>query len=161
LSGIQRDSFIPCIELIKSSLEVINLSSENDYRTKIRSNTKSLESNPNRFIYPINEETDRNLDYLFEKFCPNPGQVELSAMGRTIKVNQGILGKCAKFSFAELFEESKSAADYIEICRSFSKIFIKNIFEFKVENRNEIRRFITFIDQVYEAKVQQMKIFDY
>lgn len=154
LNGIQRTSFLPCIELIKSSMEVINLSSEVDYRTKIQSiQSNSTSAVSNRFFDPINEDTDKSIDDLFNITCPNAGQLELSVMGRTIKVWQGILGNCAKFSFTELFEESKSAADYIEICRSFPKIFITNIPEFQVENRNEIRRFITFIDQVYEAKV--------
>lgn len=130
-------------------MEVINLSSETDYRTKIQSNT----TGSNHFFEPINEETEKIIDDLFYNYCPNSDQLNINVMGRIIKVWQGNLGNCAKFSFTELFEESKSAADYIEICRLFPKIFIKNIPEFSVEKRNEIRRFITFIDQVYEAKV--------
>lgn len=151
LNGIQRISFIPCIELIKSSLEIINLSSETDYRTRNQQNTSSERT---RFFDPINAETDMMIFDIFNHFCPNASALELNVFGRVIKVSRGILGNCAHFSYCELFEESKSAADYIEICKSFPKIFISKIPEFKVENRNEIRRFITFIDQVYEMKVR-------
>lgn len=135
-------------------MEVINLSSEVDYRTKIQSNETWSSTESSRFFDSINEDTDKAIDDLFNYSCPNAGRLELSVMGRTIKVWQGLLGNCAKFSYNELFEESKSAADYIEICRSFPKIFITNIPEFRVDKRNEIRRFITFIDQVYESKVK-------
>ena len=134
-------------------MEVINLSSETDYRTKIQSNI----TGSNRFFDPINEETDKILDDLFNNYCSNSEQLNINVMGRNIKIWQGNLGNCAKFSYKELFEESKSAADYIEICRLFPKILITNIPEFTVEKRNEIRRFITFIDQVYEAKVKLME----
>ena len=154
LNGIQRNSFIPCIELIKSSMDVINLSSETDYRTKITTSTGK-----SHFFYPINEETDKIMTDLFQDSCPNPNAcaLELNVMGREVKVTQGILGKCAKFSFTELFEESKSAADYIEICNSFPKIYVTGIPQFTAEKRDEIRRFITFIDQVYEFKVSRVE----
>ena len=70
LNGIQRGSFLPCIELIKSSMEVINLSSETDYRTKIQSNI----TGSNRFFDPINEETDKIIDDLFNNYCSNSEQ---------------------------------------------------------------------------------------
>jgi protein AFG1 len=137
--------------LIKSSLEIINLSSETDYRTKIQQNTSSQQA---RFFDPINHETDQLINDIFSHYCPNASALELNVIGRVVKVSRGILGNCAQFSYSELFEESKSASDYIKICKSFPKIFINRIPEFKVENRNEIRRFITFIDQIYEMKVR-------
>ena len=149
MNGIQRASFIPCIELIKSSLEVIHLNSPIDYRDR------QVESGRSRFINPISAETDRIINEKYEELCGSNKTEEspiLFAMGRPIKITKGHLGICSLFTFSELFEESKSAADYIKICESFPKIFITNIPKINAGSRNEIRRFITFIDQVYELK---------
>ena len=154
LNGIQRASFIPCIELIKSSLEVIHLSSPIDYRDR---QNKTTTTN-SRFINPINVETDKIIDEKYHQELCETGKSEKSpiliVMGRPIKISKGQVGNCSQFTFSELFQESKSAADYIKICESFPKIFITKIQKIKAENMNEIRRFITFIDQVYELKVQ-------
>lgn len=148
LNGIQRASFIPCIELIKSSLKVIHLSSSVDYRDrKINKETMS------RFFHPINAETGEIMCNIYKKLCESDGPLVLNVMGRTINVSKGRIGTCAQFTFSELFEESKSATDYIKICESFPKIFVTGIPRIGGEKRNEIRRFITFIDQVYEFKV--------
>jgi len=130
---------------------VISLSSPIDYRDRpIKSGTKSL-----RFINPLNDETDKIINETYKEFCGLEESPTLFVMGRPIKISKGQLGNCSIFTFSELFEESKSAADYIKICQSFPKIFITKIPTIHAENRNEIRRFITFIDQVYELKVQQ------
>lgn len=150
LNGIQRGSFIPCIELIKSSLEVINLCSETDYRTKSKQTADLY-----RFINPINDQTSKKFMSLINESCPNSKPLELQVMGRPLLIPQGKLGTCAKFSFQNLFVEPKSAADYIEITKCFKTIFVQTIPEFTIEMRNEIRRFITFIDQVYEHKVSK------
>lgn len=154
MNGIQRTSFIPCIELIKSSLELIPLISQVDYRDR-RINTKKTGL---RFIDPINDETDKFINGKYGELCiptsPSDSSTVLNVMGRQIKISQGQVGNCSLFTFSELFEESKSAADYIKICQSFPKIFVKRIPKFDAGMRNEIRRFIIFIDQVYELKVK-------
>lgn len=158
MNGLQRSSFIPCIELIKSSLEVIKLSSPFDYR-----DLKPKDSNLSpRFIAPINVETDNYINEKYKEICKDCNETPvLIVMDRPIKITKGKIGHCSLFTFSELFEEPKSAADYIKICESFPKIFIKNIPKITFEKRNEIRRFITFIDQVYELKVSYYKPISY
>ena len=46
-----------------------------------------------------------------------------------------------------------SAADYLELCRHFHTIFVQDIPKMTIRMRPEARRFITFIDTLYEYKV--------
>lgn len=151
LNGIQRNSFIPCIELIKSSLEIIHLTSLKDYRERY---AEINQAGSKRFFF----NSDNEFNELLTKFCSNLEPVQLNVFGRSINISKGKLGHCAKFTFNELFTESKSAADYIEITKSFPKLFINEIPKITKNMRNEIRRLITFIDQVYDSKVDYFQL---
>jgi AFG1-like ATPase len=52
-----------------------------------------------------------------------------------------------------LCDQNLGAADYIELAKIFQVIFITDIPEMTLANRNEIRRFITCIDALYEGHV--------
>lgn len=134
LNGIQRSSFLPCIEHIKNSMKVINLSSQSDYRL---SQSESNLTVPN-----------------FQELCPDAKSINLHILGRTIFVPRGEIGKACECTFDQLLGAPLSAADYMEICRNFPKIFITAIPTLNDTMRNELRRLITFIDICYERKVR-------
>ena len=46
-----------------------------------------------------------------------------------------------------------SAADYLELCRNFSILFVQDIPQLTLNTRTETRRFITLIDNLYDNKV--------
>ena len=132
-------------------MELINLTTEYDHRIK---KSSTIEKN-GRCISPLSEENDLVMHKLFQTSCPEASKIELKVMGRTLIIPEGKLGQCAKFTFNDLFVENKSAADYIEIVKSFREIFLLNVPRIKsIDMRDEIRRIITFIDQAYEAKVK-------
>ena len=56
------------------------------------------------------------------------------------------------FDFEELFFENLGVADYQAICKNFDIIFLQNLIKLKPEDRNEAKRLILFIDEVYESK---------
>jgi len=45
------------------------------------------------------------------------------------------------------------AADYLEICKNFDIILLRDIPQMSLENRTMTRRFITLIDTLYDQKV--------
>jgi protein AFG1 len=55
------------------------------------------------------------------------------------------------FTFDELIGRPTSAADYIELARSYDAFIITNVPGMTHQQRDLARRFITFIDAVYEA----------
>lgn len=55
-------------------------------------------------------------------------------------------GSIARFSFAELCNKPLSAADYLEVTDRFGTVFVEGIPRLGLEERDQARRFITFID---------------
>ena len=51
-----------------------------------------------------------------------------------------------------------SAADYLEICRHFDVVLIRNIPLLSLSRRTEARRFIVLIDTLYDSKVNLLRI---
>src|ERR1044072_5355079 len=58
-NGIQRKSFIPCIELIKQKCQIQTLNSGTDYR-KTQTETTGC------YFYPLNSQTSQSIDNIFE-----------------------------------------------------------------------------------------------
>ena len=57
------------------------------------------------------------------------------------------------FSFKDLCEQMYGPSDYIELAHLFNTIFISDIPKMNItKHRNELRRFITLIDALYEHK---------
>jgi hypothetical protein len=59
----------------------------------------------------------------------------------------------AYFEFADLCQKAMGAADYLVIASNFSTVFCHNIPKMTVNELNWLRRFITFVDTMYELKV--------
>ncbi|KAF8306456.1 AFG1-like ATPase [Clavulina sp. PMI_390] len=147
-NGIQRDSFIPAIELLKNRLKVTDLNSGTDYRKLPRTLSKV-------YYHPINHENEREFDKLFD--AVTGGDIELdrrlTVWGRDLVIPSSGNG-AARFTFNELCGNPLSAADYIEITRTFGTIFIDDIPLMNLNSKDKARRFITFIDACYESKTK-------
>jgi len=146
-NGIQRQSFIPCINLLKKQLRVINLDSETDYRKLPR---------PPSGVYhhPLDRgaATHANKWFSFlgdlENDPPHPSSI--TVWGREVSIPL-VSGRAAKFTFHDLIERPTGAADFIEMMRSFDAFIITDIPGMTFRERDWARRFITFIDAVYES----------
>ena len=69
-------------------------------------------------------------------------------------------GKVARFTFNDLCDDNYGASDYIHLADTFDCIFIEGIPKMTLSNRNEIRRFITLIDVLYEESVLLVTLAD-
>lgn len=150
-NGIQRQSFLPCIELLNSQFKITDLSSGTDYRKVSRALSKV-------YFSPLDQANVLEFNKLFEAITndPNDPLVEdrpLKIWGRTLKVPKSTQ-KVARFTFDELCGSPKSAADYIEICNNFTTIFVDSVPQMGLHQRDLARRFITFIDAAYENKTK-------
>lgn len=156
MNGIQRSSFIPCIKLVKSSMEVINLTAAEDYRTARTQSVEGMDDDDDDcFVSPVNEGNSRILETKFDNLCEGSidSNISLPVFGRAIRIPSGRLSVAAKFDFADLFVENRSAVDYIGIFTKFPNVFVMKIPKLDESMRNEIRRIITFIDEAYEKRV--------
>lgn len=150
-NGIQRSSFIPCIELLKERFHVVDLDSLTDYRKIPRALSKV-------YFDPLTPENQAEIDKLFEAFADASGEDvvtdrTLDIWGRKLRIPESA-GTTARFSFQELCGKPLSAADYIEVTRAFETIFITDIPAMTLSQKDMARRFITFIDACYESKTK-------
>jgi protein AFG1 len=150
LNGIQRESFIPCINLLKNRLHVINLDSPTDYRKIPR---------PPSGVYhaPLDSHAASHAEkwfrFLGDSEQDKPRSETQRVWGREIHVPK-VSGKAAMFTFDELIGRPTSAADYIELMRSYDAFVVTNVPGMTHRERDLARRFITFIDAVYESRAK-------
>lgn len=147
--GLQREHFLPFIDLLKKQMDVVSLDADKDYRLD---RLKSMET---VFFNPLGDEADEYINDSFAKLTNHakPGTATLLVGGRKLYANH-VAGDVAIFSFAELCEQPLGAADYQEIATEFNTVLIRNIPILTPEHRNEAKRFVTLIDQFYEHKVK-------
>jgi protein AFG1 len=55
-------------------------------------------------------------------------------------------GSVARFSFSDLCNKPLSAADYLEVTGRFETVFVEDVPRMRMSERDQARRFITFID---------------
>ena len=82
-----------------------------------------------------------------------PSPKDLEFLGRRLRVPQSA-GPLAMFTFRDLCSRPLSAADYLEICRHYDTVFIRDIPRLTIATRTEARRFITMIDTLYDHRVK-------
>ncbi|KAM7216261.1 AFG1-like ATPase domain containing protein [Rhypophila decipiens] len=146
-NGIQRDSFIPAIHLLKNRLHVINLDSTTDYRKIPRPPSGVYHSPLDNHAASHAEKWFR---FLGDPETPEPHPEVQRVWGREIIVPR-VSGRCAWFTFDELIGKPTSAADYIELMRSYDAFIVSDVPGMTYRQRDLARRFITFIDAVYES----------
>lgn len=160
LNGIQRVSFIPCIQQIKRQCRVIYLNSPTDYR-KIPKPMSSVYYYPKPGVKWDSKISKANRDAHVESWYEyfnheNDNQKilenhELEVWGRKLVVPRLSPPAVAQFTFNELCGSPKSAGDYLTLANSFQSFIITDIPYLSINARDQVRRFITFLDAVYDA----------
>ncbi|KAG7097311.1 hypothetical protein E1B28_004672 [Marasmius oreades] len=148
-NGIQRSSFIPAIELLNSQFLVTDLDSGTDYRRIPRALSKV-------YYDPLTPETRREMDKLFASITQDEQVIRnrpLKVWGRELLVPESS-NHVAKFRFNELCGRPLSAADYLEVTKTFPTVFVLDIPKMGMDKKDMARRFITFIDSCYESKTR-------
>lgn len=151
-NGIQRSSFLPAIDLLKSQFKVTDLDSGTDYRRIPRALSHV-------YFDPITPEHDLEINKIFKSLAsadpsdPPIHNRKLNIWGRNLLVPEST-SKVAKFSFQELCGQPLSAADYLEVTKNFATIFVLNVPKMGLDQKDLARRFITFIDACYESKTK-------
>ena len=106
------------------------------------------------YFSSTDEQEAREFEKIWEAMTSDEQVKEnkrLKIWGRDLIVPRST-AKVARFDFMELCGSPKSAADYIEVCKRFHTIFVDNVPSMGLHQRDLARRFITFIDSVYESK---------
>lgn len=160
LNGIQRVLFIPCIQQIKQQCRVIFLNSPTDYRKIERplSHVYYFPAPGVRWTLKVNQakckaHAQQWYDY-FNKENPHPEPKlnhELEVWGRKLVVPKLSPPFVAQFTFLELCGLPKLAGDYLTLANAYQLFVITDIPYLLIDSREWVRRFITFLDAVYDA----------
>lgn len=145
--GLQRDRFLPFIDLLKRKLDILELDGEKDYRlARLKGMTV--------YHHPLGPAAERALDDAFARLADGaPGEpASLTVQGRRLSVPRAANG-VARFDFAELCEAPLGAADYLAIAVHYHAVILSGIPKMGPEKRNEARRFMTLVDALYEHNV--------
>jgi len=148
--GLQRDQFLPFINVMKNKCYQQKLSIEEDYR-------KSQRNNSERFLYPLNETNNFKVNKYFRKITKNIKIKEkvLTIKGRKFNIKNFYDG-IARFDFKDLCAKNIGAEDYIKIAEICSFIIVENVPNFNNNNFNQQQRFVTLIDILYEKDIPLM-----
>jgi cell division protein ZapE len=151
--GLNRQLFLPFIDLVRARLDVVELSGPTDYRLD------RLGGAP-VYYTPISEEATRALSETFYRLTDHEvgdrsavGPEEIEVKGRKLFVPIASRG-VAVFSFRRLCENPLGAADYLAIAWRYHTVIIVGIPRMGPEKRNEAKRFVTLIDALYENNVK-------
>lgn len=148
-NGIQRESFIPAINLLKTRLTVLNLDSQTDYR-KIPRPPSGV------YHHPLDEaavtHAERWFRFMGDFEHDPPHKATHTVWGREIEVPKAS-GRCAWFTFDQIIGRATGAADYLELMRNYDAFIVTDVPGMNHKSRDLARRFITFIDAIYESRV--------
>ncbi len=148
--GLQRERFLPAIDLLNRHTDIVNVDGGIDYRLRALEQAELYHS-------PLDAAADASLLESFESLVPDMEEiranVELSIEGREF---------CARyegedvvwFEFSVLCDGPRSQYDYIELAKEYHAVLIANVPQLSRETDDQARRFINMIDEFYDRNVK-------
>lgn len=172
--GLNREYFLPFIDLLKKYCAVYHLADKNnagdtdnsgiDYR-RVRSGANTDEHNNHGDYFHLTtnnqneEQASQELDRLFLHYQENhpaesneqPIHLQVN-FKRTMAVHRSHSDVIARFTFDELCTTELGSSDYSAIANHFRIVMLENIPHLNLKHPDRARRFITLIDELYEAE---------
>jgi cell division protein ZapE len=145
--GLQRQRFLPAIELIERCTEVLELAGPTDYRLRRLTDAGT-------YLAADAAETPARLEALFRALSGHG-----IARGGTLEVEGRFIPAVARsdgavwFDFAALCSGPRATSDYIEIAREFGSVIVQNVPLLDPLHEDEARRFIAVVDEFYDRNV--------
>ena len=146
--GLNRQLFLPFIEVLKARLEVVRVAGPKDFR---------LDRLKGRQVYfaPRTPASEQGFEALWRTLLDGAEETgeTLEVMGRKVRLPHTVGGHL-RASFASLCGVALGAQDYLAIAARFHTVFLENVPTLTAENRNEAARFVALIDALYEARAK-------
>ena len=152
-NGLNRAQFLPCIADIKRRCVVHEMASERDYRL-----TGSAHGEGDHATWRSEGDVETRERWLSARLQTLAGErsfkpLQIAIGGRLVHVRRAG-GGIAHFDFHELCDSALGAADYTALASVFNSIGVGNVPTLSSDRLDLVRRFITFVDVMYEHKVK-------
>jgi cell division protein ZapE len=153
-NGLQRQNFLPAIELLKRELKVLHLDSDTDYRML------QMVRDP-LFMISSDASSEPRMESLFNRLTAG-----MHYGADLIRVRQiGIPVKCSSrevvwFDFKVLCGGHHDQSDYLEIAHRYPTLFLSGIPKMSAEQTALTRRFTWLIDVLYDNHVKLVATFE-
>lgn len=146
--GLQRQNFLPAIDLIKRELRVLHMGNGNDYRMR------TMAREP-LFLVPADAASEARMDALFERIASGSRQNDphLEVRGRKFPTKK-FAHNVVWFDFKELCGGAHAQEDYLDIAHRFPTVFLSHIPRMNADHAAEARRFTWLIDVLYDNNVR-------
>jgi protein AFG1 len=153
-NGLNRTLFLPFIEELKRRCEVWRMEGSEDYRME------TGRERPNGRLdvfFTDAEEFQRSLDRAVGNSEMKESAIPV-LMSRQLKVVATVHGEDGKLvvssTFKDLCQNFLGSPDYHALCKVASTVFLTGLRQFKADELDFVRRFITLVDLAYEAKTR-------
>ncbi|MEF3048914.1 cell division protein ZapE [Pseudotabrizicola sp. L79] len=146
-NGLNRQLFLPFIDMIRDRLSVVELESPNDYRQHRLQGAQV-------YFHPAGQNRGQIAAIWDDLTGGAKGQpLSLPVNGRTVELPRFANG-VGRASFWELCARPLGPGDYLAIAAAIRVLILEDIPQLSASNYNEAKRFVTLIDALYEAKVR-------
>lgn len=146
--GLQRERFLPAIEILKQHVQVVEVESGIDYRLRVLEKAEI-------YHHPLDEKADDILQASFQALTHGlfVSNVLLNIAGRTIAARYRAEG-VVWFDFQAICDGPRSQTDYIQIAHEYHTVLLSNVPCLGVDKDDQMRRFISLVDEFYDRQVK-------
>jgi cell division protein ZapE len=143
--GLQRERFLPAIELLKSRLDVVSVDSGTDYR---RLKMERVQ------VYHVGSQGQSALAAIFEELKDVEEETQpLDVEGRSIPYRKRS-GGLVWFDFEVLCGGPRSYADYVDLAKRFHTVMLSGVPRMSAKQSDAARRFTWLVDILYDERVK-------
>jgi cell division protein ZapE len=144
-NGLQRERFLPAIELLKTRLDVVEVDNGTDYR---RLKMEKLK------VYHVGAGSDAEIGRIFDELKDvEPETHPLDVEGRKIPYRKRA-GGLVWFDFSVLCGGNRSYADYVDLAKRFHSVLLSGVPVMSPKNADAARRFTWLVDVFYDDRVK-------
>lgn len=146
--GLQRQRFLPTIDLLRAHTEVVHVGGDHDYRLQFLEKAKV-------YLFPSGDAATSELERYFLEVAPDspsaPGRIEV--LNRPIEYRRASDG-VIWFDFAAVCDGPRSQDDYIELSKLYQTVLLSDVPQLDARLENPARRFIALVDEFYDRRVK-------
>jgi cell division protein ZapE len=143
-NGLQRERFLPAIEVLKTRLDVVEVDGGMDYR---RLKMEKLR------VYHTGPGAEAEIAAIFDALKDVEEETHpLDVEGRRIAYRKRA-GGLVWFDFAALCGGPRSYADYVDLARRFHSVLLTGVPRISPKNADAARRFTWLVDVFYDDRV--------